>query len=125
MLKTCSKRDFLWLEDGEGADLSLCERSMKNSQGTLRDLRFGEGESERENLCSWVFENEVVNPHKWGRGGIYSPGAEMAVGAICCVSVGRPSGFGRPKVQMPDVRAKSDVRSVHNEFSIQRLRKRS
>src|ERR1041385_145653 len=97
MLKTCSKRDLLWLEDGEGADLSLGERSVKNSQGTLRDLRFGEGESEREHLCSWVFLNEVVNHLKWMRGSIYSPKVEMAVGAIGCTDVGRQLEVGHPK----------------------------
>ena len=39
--------------DGEGSDLSLGERSGKNSQEYLRDLRFGARESEREHLCSY------------------------------------------------------------------------
>ena len=50
MLKTCSKCDFLCLKDGEGSDLSLGGRSGGNSQESLRDLRFGVRESEREHL---------------------------------------------------------------------------
>ena len=53
MLKTCSKHDFIWLKDGEGLDLSRGERSDKNSQESLWDLRFGVRESEREHLCSY------------------------------------------------------------------------
>ena len=96
MLKTCSKCDLLWLKDGDGPDLSRGERSDKNSQGSLRDLRFGAREREREHLCSWGVSNEVVNPPKWVGGGIYSPKAEMAVGALGCANVGRPINVGRP-----------------------------
>ena len=44
MLKTCSKRDLLWLKDGEGPDQSRGERSDKNSLKSLRDLGFGVGD---------------------------------------------------------------------------------
>ena len=44
MLKTCSKRDLLWSEDGEGTDLSRGERSDKNSLKSLRDLGLSVGD---------------------------------------------------------------------------------
>ena len=82
MLKTCSKCDLLWLKDGEGPDLSRGERSDKNSQESLLDLRFGARESEREHLSSWESFSEVVSPHMWWVRGIYSPMAKVAIGAV-------------------------------------------
>ena len=79
MLKTCLKCDLLWLKDGEGPDLSRGERSDKNSQESLRDLRFGARESEREHLCSWVCSSEVFSPNPKWVGDIYNPSAKVAV----------------------------------------------
>src|SRR4051812_39591517 len=47
------KTRFSLVERWGRTGLSLGERSGKNSQESLRDLRFGARESEREHLCSY------------------------------------------------------------------------
>jgi hypothetical protein len=42
----------------------------------------------------------------------------MAVGAFGSENVGRPLDFGRPKLQMSDVRNISDVRNVLDECQV-------